>query len=72
MPRKGKRPIGRTNASTCAVDAPQPEIVEPTQEESNESTIPPTDSSAEQTRNEQVEEVLVHDCSRPSTTRVRP
>lgn len=56
MPRKGKRPIGSTNASKCAVAAPQPEIVEPTQEESNESPIPPTDSSAEQTRKEQVEE----------------
>lgn len=56
MPRKGKRPIGSTIASKCAVAAPQPEIVEPTQEESNESPIPPTDSSAEQTRKEQVEE----------------
>ena len=56
MPRKGKRPIASTNASKCAVAAPQPEIVEPTQEESNESPIPPTDSSAEQTRKEQVEE----------------
>lgn len=56
MPRKGKRPIGSTHASKCAVAAPQPEIVEPTQEESNESPIPPTDSSAEQTRKEQVEE----------------
>jgi len=62
MPRKGKRPIASTDASKCTVAAPQPEIEEPTQEESNESPIPPTDSTTERPTSPEIEVICFCFC----------